>query len=344
MKCELIQLNKERNVTLTAYVTETEGEYRNVTARPAVIVIPGGGYQFCSDREADPVAMPFLAAGYDVFILRYSVGENAVWPTPLNDYDEAYEYIISRADEWKVMKDKIAVIGFSAGGHLAAAAATMAKHRPQAAILGYPVIREDTVQECEKTAPGIPEHVSYDTCPCFIFATRTDSVVPIQNTIDMLNALNQYQVSFECHIYSHGPHGFSTGDSSVQGVDTIIAGRARDWVQDSIKWLRDVMGEFGNDGLTKPVCKAHVSEDGNAWLSMDCSISRIFGNPEAVRRLQPLIADMKEKIPPFAPGMTFDDMMQTLGKMLLRDLLVERNIWTDRLDELDALLSEVPNI
>ena len=344
MKCELIQLNKERNVTLTAYVTETEGEYRNVTARPAVIVIPGGGYQFCSDREADPVAMPFLAAGYDVFILRYSVGENAVWPTPLNDYDEAYEYIISRADEWKVMKDKIAVIGFSAGGHLAAAAATMAKHRPQAAILGYPVIREDTVQECEKTAPGIPEHVSYDTCPCFIFATRTDSVVPIQNTIDMLNALNQYQVSFECHIYSHGPHGFSTGDSSVQGVDTIIAGRARDWVQDSMKWLRDVMGEFGNDGLTKPVCKAHVSEDGNAWLSLDCSISRIFGNPEAVRRLQPLIADMKEKIPPFAPGMTFDDMMQTLGKMLLRDLLVERNIWTDRLDELDALLSEVPNI
>lgn len=344
MKCELIQLNKERNVTLTAYVTETEGEYRNVTARPAVIVIPGGGYQFCSDREADPVAMPFLAAGYDVFILRYSVGENAVWPTPLNDYDEAYEYIISRADEWKVMKDKIAVIGFSAGGHLAAAAATMAKHRPQAAILGYPVIREDTVQECEKTAPGIPEHVSYDTCPCFIFATRTDSVVPIQNTIDMLNALNQYQVSFECHIYSHGPHGFSTGDSSVQGVDTIIAGRARDWVEDSIKWLRDVMGEFGNDGLTKPVCKAHVSEDGNAWLSLDCSISRIFGNPEAVRRLQPLIADMKEKIPPFAPGMTFDDMMQTLGKMLLRDLLVERNIWTDRLDELDALLSEVPNI
>ncbi|MBP3913259.1 MAG: alpha/beta hydrolase [Lachnospiraceae bacterium] len=344
MKYELIQLNKERNVTLTAYVTETEGEYRNVTARPAVIVIPGGGYQFCSDREADPVAMPFLAAGYDVFILRYSVGENAVWPTPLNDYDEAYEYIISRADEWKVMKDKIAVIGFSAGGHLAAAAATMAKHRPQAAILGYPVIREDTVQECEKTAPGIPEHVSYDTCPCFIFATRTDSVVPIQNTIDMLNALNQYQVSFECHIYSHGPHGFSTGDSSVQGVDTIIAGRARDWVEDSIKWLRDVMGEFGNDGLTKPVCKAHVSEDGNAWLSLDCSISRIFGNPEAVRRLQPLIADMKEKIPPFAPGMTFDDMMQTLGKMLLRDLLVERNIWTDRLDELDALLSEVPNI
>lgn len=344
MKYELIQLNKERNVTLTAYVTETEGEYRNVTARPAVIVIPGGGYQFCSDREADPVAMPFLAAGYDVFILRYSVGENAVWPTPLNDYDEAYEYIISRADEWKVMKDKIAVIGFSAGGHLAAAAATMAKHRPQAAILGYPVIREDTAQECEKTAPGIPEHVSYDTCPCFIFATRTDSVVPIQNTIDMLNALNQYQVSFECHIYSHGPHGFSTGDSSVQGVDTIIAGRAKDWVQDSIKWLRDVMGEFGNDGLTKPVCKAHVSEDGNAWLSLDCSIARIFGNPEAVRRLQPLIADMKEKIPPFAPGMTFDDMMQTLGKMLLRDLLVERNIWTDRLDELDALLSEVPNI
>jgi acetyl esterase/lipase len=82
------------------------------------------------------------------------------------------------------------VIGFSAGGHLAAAAATMAEHRPAAAILGYPVIQEDTVHECEESAPGICEHVDENTCPCFLFATRTDSVVPIQNTLDMMNALN----------------------------------------------------------------------------------------------------------------------------------------------------------
>ena len=86
MRCEHIDLHKERNVTLDAYLQDVGGEFRFVTERPAVIVIPGGGYRFCSDREADPVAMPYLKAGYDVFILRYSVDENAKWPTPLQDY------------------------------------------------------------------------------------------------------------------------------------------------------------------------------------------------------------------------------------------------------------------
>ena len=71
MRVEQIVLNKERNVTLTAYLQEVGGEFRNVTKRPAMLVLPGGGYQFCSDREADPVAMPYLKAGYQVFILRF---------------------------------------------------------------------------------------------------------------------------------------------------------------------------------------------------------------------------------------------------------------------------------
>lgn len=344
MRCEHIDLYKERNVTLDAYLQDVGGEFRFVTERPAVIVIPGGGYRFCSDREADPVAMPYLKAGYDVFILRYSVGENAKWPAPLQDYEDAYEYILSRADEWHVMKEKIAVIGFSAGGHLAASAATMAKHRPAAAILGYPVIREDTTHECEPTAPGIPEHVNQETCPCFLFATRTDSVVPIQNTLDMLNALNRYQIAFECHIYAYGPHGYSTGDSSVQSGDTVMPARASNWVEDSIRWLRDVMGEFGPDGLLAPVCRKRVSDDGDAWLSVDCTIGRVFGNPEALRVIAPLVEEMKVKIEPFEPGMSFEDMLDALKRMTLRELLAERHIWTERLDEADQLLRTVPNI
>ena len=344
MRSEVFVLHEDRNVTLTAYLLDVGGEFRYVSARPAIVVIPGGGYQFCSDREADPIAMPYLAAGYDVFILRYSIGENAVWPTPLNDYDEAMEFIQSRADEWHILKDKIAVIGFSAGGHLAASAATMAKHRPAAAILGYPVIREDTAQECEKTAPGIADAVDGDTCPCFIFATRTDSVVPIQNTLDMLEALNRHQIAFETHIYAYGPHGFSTNDSSVQPADTVIPKRAGDWVDDSIAWLRDVMGDFDSDGLTEPVCRRKVSGDGDQWLSVDCTLGRIFGNPKALAATGALLKDMKATIKPFTPEMTFEDMLHKLKGMTLRDLLVERGIWTDRLGELDGILKKIPNI
>lgn len=344
MKVETIILNQERNVTLTAYILDVGGEFRNVTKRPGIVVIPGGGYQFCSDREADPVALTYLKAGYDAFVLRYSVGENAVWPTPLKDYDDAMEYILSKAKEWNLLPDKIAVAGFSAGGHLAAAAATMAKHRPAAAILGYPVIREDTAQECEKTAPGIVPFVDGRTCPCFLFATRTDDVVPIQNTIDMMNALNAYQISFECHIYAYGPHGFSTADSSIQSSGTIMAPRVPNWTKDSVGWLKDVLGDFAENGLSTPVCKPRISGDGDGWLSLDCTIGRIFGNPKALLVLAPVIAEMRGKIKPFEPGMTFEDMMGILSKMTLRNLLAERGIAVDRFDEIDALLGKIPNI
>lgn len=183
-----------------------------------------------------------------------------------------------------------------------------------------------------------------NTCPCFLFATRTDSVVPIQNTLDMMNALNRFQTSFECHIYPYGPHGFSTADPSVQGPETIFPRRGGGWVDDSIAFLRDLFGDFSPQGMSEPVLRAHVNDDAMAWLSLDCSIARIFGNPEARRVLAPTIANMREKITPFTPEMSFEDMMQALGKMTLRDLLAERNIDRERFSELDEALRRVPNI
>jgi acetyl esterase/lipase len=343
MRMETFVLNEERQVTLTAYLQEVGGEYRTVTRRPGILILPGGGYSFCSDREADPVAFPFLKAGYDAFILHYSVKEAAKWPQPLKDYDQAMEFMLAHAKEWHLLPDKIAVIGFSAGGHLAGAAATMADHRPAAAILGYPVLNED-VKGCLDSAPSVIPYVDEKTCPCFIFATRTDTVVPIQNTIDMAAALNRSGISFEIHIYAYGPHGFSTADHSVQNRNTIIADRVKNWVEDSIGWLRDMLGDFGDGGMTKPVCKPHVTDDGEAWLSLDCTISRLFGNPEARKILAPVIAQMKEKIEPFAPELTFEAMMQILGNMKLRDLLSEREIAVADFDRLDEQLGKVPNI
>ena len=344
MQFEKIILNKKRNVSLTVMTQEVEGEFRGVAARPAVLILPGGGYMFCSDREAEPVAMPYLAAGFQAFILRYSVLENAVWPQPLKDYEQAMALIREKAEKWHVIPDQIAVIGFSAGGHLAGAAATMSENRPNAAILGYPVIRSETALEVNAHAPDIAEHVDEKTCPCFLFATRTDSAVPIQNTLDMLNALNRYHTSFECHIYGYGPHGYSTGDPSLMEHTVRIPDRAADWVGDSIAWLRDVFGSIGADGQQPPAIRAHVTDDAETWLSLDCSVNRIFGNPEALRVLADTVAVMREKIVPYAPGMSFEEMMQAVGRMTLRDLLAEHNIHIERFDELDAALHKIPNI
>ncbi len=344
MRYETITLSNERNVSLTAMVQDVGGEFRGIDARPAVLVIPGGGYMFCSDREADPVATAYLRAGYHAFILRYSVGADAAWPRPLQDYEEAMAYIDAHAEEWHVLKDKIAVVGFSAGGHLAGAAATLAERRPAAAVLGYAVLREDTAHELGDDKPSIVNAVDETTCPCFLFATRTDSVVPIRNTLDMMNALNRYQTSFECHIYPYGPHGFSTGNPSIQGLETVFPRRAENWVNDSIAFLRDLFGDFGSQGMTEPRLRSHVNDDAMAWLSLDCSIDRIFGNPEARRVLASTIAKMRERIVPFTPEMSFEDMMQALGKMTLRELLSERGIDTDRYEELNSALHKIPNI
>ena len=271
MQTELITLNQKRNVTLTAYIQEVKGDFRYVSKRPAILILPGGGYQYCTNREADPVAMPYLKAGYQAFILRYSVKEYAKWPNPLDDYEQAMELIRSNHEKWHLYKDKVAVIGFSAGGHLAGCAATMAKNKPDAAILGYAVTKGDLVHQCEKTAPDVVSFVSADTCPCFLFATRTDQVVPVINTIEFTQALAQHDISFESHIYAYGPHGFSTGDTSVQSKDVPLCNRAPGWVEDSIGWLRDMFGDFDQDSMTTPVCKKHVTSDYDPVLSVDCT-------------------------------------------------------------------------
>ena len=109
MKQEIIQLNQERNVYLTAYTQPVGGKFEHVLKRPAVLVLPGGGYQYCSIREADPVTFAYLKAGYQAFVLNYSVAEHQTWPNPLEDVEQALEMIRTRED-WNVYEDKVAVV------------------------------------------------------------------------------------------------------------------------------------------------------------------------------------------------------------------------------------------
>jgi len=340
MRIEKITLNEERNVTLTAYLQGVEGEFWYVPRRPAILVIPGGGYQFCSDREAEPVALPYLKAGYQAFILRYSIGEDAVWPNPLDDYDQAMELIRSRAEEWRIYEDKIAVIGFSAGGHLAAAAATMAKNRPNAAILGYAVAGED-VKACSKTAPDTISAVDRNTCPCFLFSSRTDNVVPVANSVRFMQALVDHDIAFESHIYAYGPHGFSTADSSIQHKDTVMCPRTADWVEDSIGWLKDVLGDFGTEGMTEPVCKWHLTDDGEPYLSVDCTLGCLLGNEEARKVLEPLLTAKKQEFEAETDTSTDPDTLPR--NMRLRDILGYVRTPAEVVAGLQEKLSGIPN-
>ena len=243
----------------------------------------------CSEREADPVAMAYLKAGYHVFVLYYSVKPHAVWPQPLEDYDAAVDLIRSKADEWMLYPDKIACVGFSAGGHLAACAASAAKHRPAAAILGYPAVCEDIVHLCLREAPLPASLVNKDTSPCFLFATRNDGVVPIKSTVEMINALIASDIAFESHIYAFGPHGFSTATSDLVIGDVPLTERAREWVEDSIGWMKEVIGDFGKGEMTAPRCPRRLNANGEPYFSAGCTLAYLMENEQTKRIIQPFL-------------------------------------------------------
>ena len=326
MKTDFLVLNEERNVTLTAYTLPVGGRFDYIPKRPGVLVIPGGGYQYCSVREADPVALAYLKAGYQAFVLNYSVGAHCAWPNPLEDVEAALELIRSRKD-WNVYPDKVAVVGFSAGGHLAAAAATMAKVRPNAAVLGYAVTGTD-VKGCNPSAPDTVAAVDKDTCPCFVFATCSDDVVPVQNSIDFCRALADAKVSFESHIYAYGPHGFSTCDSSVHPLTTPVCSRVPNWVADSIGFLRDVLGDFGEGKMTDPVCPRYTSADNDPTLSVDCTVGLILENERAVALLGPLAGQLRGDL---------------VKKMTLRGILGFAKFPASKIAKLDGELRKIEN-
>ena len=128
------------NAQLTCYLQDPCTEMPALDRCPAILIFPGGAYAFCSDREADPVALAFLNAGYNAFVLRYSVSQNCpveeVYTNAFAEAQEAMDYLHQNAGDLHIDPEQIAVVGFSAGGHLAASVGTMGRVRPAAMLLG----------------------------------------------------------------------------------------------------------------------------------------------------------------------------------------------------------------
>ncbi len=289
MTVEKIVMNRERNVEMEVYLQGMRGEFDFIPRRPAIIVLPGGGYEFCSDREGEALVGPYLKAGFQVFVLYYSVLEHATWPNPLDDFERAMELIKKNSEKWRVHTEKIAVLGFSAGGHLAACAATMAKHRPNAALLGYALTKGEDIGFYNSTMPDAVEAVSRKTAPCFLFSSAADHVVPIDNSLCFMQALARNRVTFESHIYACGPHGFSTGDSCVYNGGTPYCLRTSHWVEDSISWLRDLFGDFKVGGYTEARCRKTLDDDRCAFLSLDCTLGHLMQCEETGELIAPIL-------------------------------------------------------
>ena len=158
---QLKQLELTGGGTLTVYLRVSDSRMPNAMERPLVLVVPGGGYNHVSPREGDPVALQFAAAGYHTAVLDYAVGEKAQNWLPMRQLAEAIGLVRAHAAAWHVLPGKIAVCGFSAGGHLALSGAVLdipgesAQPRPDAVILGYPAAIHAGRQDHAPHAAGV---------------------------------------------------------------------------------------------------------------------------------------------------------------------------------------------
>lgn len=339
MKQEIITLNADRNVTLTAYIQETEGEFL-FSKRPAILVLPGGGYAMCSDREADPVALAYLKAGFQAFVLRYSTGAHKAWPNPLNDYEQAMELIREKADEWYLDASRISAVGFSAGGHLCACAATMAKNKPAAAILVYPAILKDICDLCQPGMPQPNEYVNAKTSPCFLVAARDDRTVDVKNALMMQLALAEHGIAFESRIYSYGGHGFSTGENWI--VTNSVSERVPNWVPDSIGWLQELQGKLTTRGFTEATIQPSMNADAAPVLSVQCTLKHICRQPESVKTvLKPLFDGMQAVAN--ARGYSMEGLIAAVGANTVRELMEMVRVDENTICEIDRALHGMVN-
>lgn len=247
--------------TLDTYVLSGE------KVRGAIVICPGGGYCFTSDREAEPIATQFAAAGYHAFVVNYSVAPNR-YPQALFDLTRAVCIVREHAEEWRVDPERIMVGGFSAGGHLAASLGVFwnrpflqtlprmqpGKNRPNALMLAYPVITSgewahtgsfDTLLGSCEDSPlrremALETQVGSHTPPAFLWHTFDDGGVPVQNSLLFASALAAHSVPFELHIYPHGEHGLSLATKEVCEEESP---HVATWVGLCLRWMRWVFGD-----------------------------------------------------------------------------------------------------
>jgi acetyl esterase/lipase len=264
MQTKTFYLNNERTSYLKAYLLDPVEDIEFCKQRPAVLIRPGGGYTLCSPREGEPIAMQYLAQGMNAFVLNYTVNER--YPRSLADAVYALYKIRLRADEFGIHPNKVAVVGFSAGGHLAGCLATMwgdvsilkmigcepEDIKPNAAVLCYPVISGITSPHKESfevllgddprsgdiSRLSLENRVTPKTPPIFLWHTADDATVSAHNSLVMAKACVSNNVPVELHLFDSGPHGLSDCSKSTARNEQYHNEKAKQWIPLSIAFLQ----------------------------------------------------------------------------------------------------------
>lgn len=225
--------NSSEKAKVTTYLIEHSEEI-GIVKRPVVVVCPGGGYEFVSDREAEMVALKLNSFGYHAVVVRYSVSPDAEYPTALTELASVVAMLRKNAEEWHIDTNQILVQGFSAGGHLAASYGMFWSEpflaeavgvptemlKPNGMILCYPVITSgefahrssfvkllgDRYDELVDKM-SLENQVNENTPQAFVWHTFTDDCVPVQNSLLLIDAMVKKNIPVEFHMYPSGGHG-----------------------------------------------------------------------------------------------------------------------------------------
>lgn len=250
---------------LAVYLLDDSAKFR-FRIRPAVIVCPGGGYGGVSDREGEIVAMQFLAMGYHAAVLKYSVAP-ARYPTALTELGRAVLLLREHAGEWNISGNKIAIAGFSAGGHLAASYCMFWKEqwlsdalgrepellKPNGMILGYPVItsgeyaHRDSIRnllgdryEELKDKMSLENQVNEFVPPTFMWHTFEDAAVPVQNSILLAGSLADHDIPVEFHLFQKGGHGLALANPVSQSNSGFgVEPSCECWIHLLYRWMEE---------------------------------------------------------------------------------------------------------
>lgn len=217
--------------------------HEDLTKRPAILVIPGGGYGVVAEVEGEIVAQKFFDMGYQTFVLTYTTNLLHMMPLgkqPLKEAARAVRMLRKYAQQWN-LSNQVMVCGFSAGGHLAASLCVHYQDpelqepeweafscRPDAAILCYPVITSGEYTHAQSMDAllgrnasaedwmymSLEKQVTKETPPCFLWQTAEDEIVPVENSFLMAHALQTAGVLYAYHLFPKGPHGMSTADEA----------------------------------------------------------------------------------------------------------------------------------
>lgn len=235
---------------------------------PCVIICPGGGYEFTSSREATQIALRYASQGFSAVVLRYSVAPHK-FPTQLCEISILTTFLRRNAQEFNLDINKIAVCGFSAGGHLAASLACLwnlpmleqklaiekGENKPNAAVLCYPVITSgefahkgsfakllgETPRDDDLKILSLENSVSSNTPPTFIWHTANDASVPVENSLLLAMQLKKHNVPWELHVWPNGMHGLGLADKTTSTFENYHIPHIAKWLEMSVRFLEENM-------------------------------------------------------------------------------------------------------